>query len=76
VQSRIDCRPARYLPTRPAGAVNAGLPASGTGGENPFSDSYRPGTFVAGLIAGDGASAGGRNGADWNGADWNGAAWN
>jgi serine protease AprX len=30
-----------------------------TGGNNPFQDSYGHGTFVAGLIAGDGASSGG-----------------
>jgi len=29
-----------------------------TGGNNPFQDSYGHGTFVAGLIAGDGASSG------------------
>jgi serine protease AprX len=31
-----------------------------TGGNNPFQDSYGHGTFVAGLIAGDGASSGGQ----------------
>jgi serine protease AprX len=31
-----------------------------TGGHSPFHDSYGHGTFVAGLIAGDGASSGGR----------------
>ena len=31
-----------------------------TGGNDPFQDSYGHGTFVAGLIAGDGASSGGQ----------------
>jgi len=31
-----------------------------TGGRNPFQDSYGHGTFVAGLIAGNGSSSGGR----------------
>lgn len=31
-----------------------------TGGNNPFHDGYGHGTFVAGLIAGDGASSGGQ----------------
>jgi serine protease AprX len=39
------------------GRLVAGVDLSGGG--NPFSDSYGHGTFVAGLIAGDGASSGG-----------------
>jgi serine protease AprX len=40
-----------------------------TGGNNPFQDSYGHGTFVAGLIAGDGASSGGRYSGEAPGAD-------
>jgi serine protease AprX len=40
-----------------------------TGGNNPFQDSYGHGTFVAGLIAGDGASSNGRYSGEAPGAD-------
>jgi serine protease AprX len=40
-----------------------------TGGNNPFQDSYGHGTFVAGLIAGDGASSGGQYSGEAPGAD-------
>ena len=40
-----------------------------TGGGNPFDDSYGHGTFVAGLIAGDGASSGGEYSGEAPGAD-------
>jgi serine protease AprX len=40
-----------------------------TGGNNPFQDSYGHGTFVAGLIAGDGASSGGEYSGEAPGAD-------
>jgi serine protease AprX len=41
-----------------AGRLVGGVDLSG--GHNPFQDSYGHGTFVAGLIAGDGASSGGQ----------------
>src|ERR1700722_14386547 len=40
-----------------------------TGGNNPFQDSYGHGTFVAGLIAGNGASSGGRYSGEAPGAN-------
>jgi serine protease AprX len=40
-----------------------------TGENNPFQDDYGHGTFVAGLIAGDGASSGGRYSGEAPGAD-------
>jgi serine protease AprX len=40
-----------------------------TGGNNPFQDSYGHGTFVAGLIAGDGASSGGEYSGEAPGTD-------
>jgi serine protease AprX len=40
-----------------------------TGGRNPFQDSYGHGTFVAGLIAGNGASSGGRYSGEAPGAN-------
>ena len=40
-----------------------------TGGNNPFQDSYGHGTFVAGLIAGDGASSGGQYSGEAPGAN-------
>jgi serine protease AprX len=40
-----------------------------TGENNPFQDDYGHGTFVAGLIAGDGASSGGRYAGEAPGAD-------
>lgn len=40
-----------------------------TGGNSPFQDSYGHGTFVAGLVAGDGASSGGRYSGEAPGAD-------
>jgi serine protease AprX len=40
-----------------------------TGGNSPFQDSYGHGTFVAGLIAGDGASSGGVYSGEAPGAD-------
>src|SRR5580704_13756213 len=40
-----------------------------TGGNNPFQDSYGHGTFVAGLIAGDGASSGGEYSGEAPGAN-------
>ena len=40
-----------------------------TGGNNPFQDGYGHGTFVAGLIAGDGASSGGQYEGEAPGAD-------
>ena len=39
------------------------------GGNNPFQDSYGHGTFVAGLIAGDGASSGGQYSGEAPGAN-------
>jgi serine protease AprX len=40
-----------------------------TGGQNPFDDEYGHGTFVAGLIAGDGASSGGQYSGEAPGAN-------
>jgi serine protease AprX len=40
-----------------------------TGGDNPFQDGYGHGTFVAGLIAGDGASSGGQYSGEAPGAN-------
>jgi serine protease AprX len=40
-----------------------------TGGGNPYQDGYGHGTFVAGLIAGDGASSGGRYSGEAPGAN-------
>jgi serine protease AprX len=40
-----------------------------TGGNNPFQDAYGHGTFVAGLIAGNGASSGGRYSGEAPGAN-------
>src|SRR5580700_6918324 len=40
-----------------------------TGGDNPFQDSFGHGTFVAGLIAGNGASSGGQYEGEAPGAD-------
>jgi serine protease AprX len=40
-----------------------------TGGNNPFADAYGHGTFVAGLIAGDGASSGGQYSGEAPGAN-------
>ena len=40
-----------------------------TGGNNPFQDSYGHGTFVAGLIAGNGASSGGQYSGEAPGAN-------
>jgi serine protease AprX len=40
-----------------------------TGGNNPFQDSYGHGTFVAGLIAGDGTSSGGQYSGEAPGAN-------
>ena len=40
-----------------------------TGGNNPFHDSYGHGTFVAGLIAGNGASSSGQYSGEAPGAD-------
>ncbi len=40
-----------------------------TGGGNPYQDSYGHGTFVAGLIAGDGASSGGQYSGEAPGAN-------
>ena len=40
-----------------------------TGGSNPFQDSFGHGTFVAGLIAGNGASSGGQYEGEAPGAD-------
>jgi len=40
-----------------------------TGGNNPFDDAYGHGTFVAGLIAGDGASSGGQYSGEAPGAN-------
>ncbi len=40
-----------------------------TGGNDPFQDGYGHGTFVAGLIAGDGASSGGQYEGEAPGAD-------
>jgi len=40
-----------------------------TGGRNPFQDSYGHGTFVAGLIAGNGASSGGQYSGEAPGAN-------
>jgi serine protease AprX len=40
-----------------------------TGGDDPFADGYGHGTFVAGLIAGDGASSGGQYSGEAPGAN-------
>jgi serine protease AprX len=50
-----------------AGRLVGGVDLSG--GNNPFQDSYGHGTFVAGLIAGDGASSGGQYEGEAPGAD-------
>ncbi len=50
-----------------AGRLIGGVDLSG--GNNPFQDSYGHGTFVAGLIAGDGASSGGQYEGEAPGAD-------
>jgi serine protease AprX len=50
-----------------AGRLTGGVDL--TGGNNPFQDSYGHGTFVAGLIAGDGASSGGQYAGEAPGAD-------
>jgi serine protease AprX len=50
-----------------AGRLVGGVDLSGEG--NPFQDSYGHGTFVAGLIAGNGASSGGQYTGEAPGAD-------
>ncbi len=50
-----------------AGRLIGGVDLSG--GNNPFQDSYGHGTFVAGLIAGNGASSGGQYEGEAPGAD-------
>ena len=50
-----------------AGRLIGGVDLSGEG--NPFADNYGHGTFVAGLIAGDGASSGGQYSGEAPGAD-------
>jgi len=50
-----------------AGRLIGGVDLSG--GNDPFQDSYGHGTFVAGLIAGDGASSGGQYEGEAPGAD-------
>jgi serine protease AprX len=50
-----------------AGRLIGGVDLTGNG--NPFNDQYGHGTFVAGLIAGDGASSGGTYSGEAPGAD-------
>ncbi len=50
-----------------AGRLIGGVDLTGAG--NPFQDDYGHGTFVAGLIAGDGASSGGQYSGEAPGAD-------
>jgi serine protease AprX len=50
-----------------AGRLTGGVDL--TGGNNPFQDSYGHGTFVAGLIAGDGTSSGGQYSGEAPGAN-------
>ena len=45
------------------------------GGNNPFQDGYGHGTFVAGLIAGNGASSNGQYSGEAPGASWCRSRW-